>query len=68
MKKIEDYPYVMTIPQLAEFLGISKPTAYELARRTNLPTIKLTDAAKSNVRVLRDDVVRWLESRKNASA
>lgn len=67
MKKIDDYPYVMTIPQLAEFLGISKPTAYELARRTDLPTIKLTDKNKSNVRVLRDDVVKWLESRKNTA-
>lgn len=68
MKKIEDYPYVMTIPQLAEFLGVAKPTAYEIARNTDLPTIKLNNHAKSSVRVLRDDVVKWLESRKNASA
>lgn len=67
MKNLEDYPYVMNAPQLAKLYGISTPTAYEIMRRTDFPTIALSDAKKSNKRVFRDDAVKWLKERQQGA-
>jgi len=32
---------VLTVPEVAKQLGISRPTAYELANRADFPTIRL---------------------------
>jgi excisionase family DNA binding protein len=34
-------PLTLTVPQVAELLGISRGLAYEAARRGDLPTVKL---------------------------
>lgn len=63
---IEDYPFVMNASQLAKFLQVSRPTAYELMRRTDFPSIRIlvTDTSRGSVRVLRDDVVEWLKKQR----
>jgi excisionase family DNA binding protein len=37
----EDQPLTMTVEQAAKLLGVGRGTAYEAARRGELPTVKL---------------------------
>ena len=68
MKTADDYPYIMTAIDLAKFLQVSPPTAYE-RMRTDLKdkTFQLNgSASKSNVRIFRDDVINHYKSCKGA--
>jgi excisionase family DNA binding protein len=49
---------VLTVKEVAEFLGISKSTCYDLIRRGEIKSISI---GKSK-RVLRAELLRWLES------
>jgi excisionase family DNA binding protein len=54
---------IMTIPQVAEYLQISKSKLYLMVRREELPHIRIG----KNVRVLESDLEEWLmEQRKPA--
>lgn len=60
-----DLPAVLTIPEVAQLLRISRGAAYQLARRGELPgTVKLG----RTLRVHRDTVLRWLESQGRVSS
>ncbi|MDF2651391.1 MAG: hypothetical protein K0Q73_7196 [Paenibacillus sp.] len=64
MKTPDDYPYIMTAIDLAKFLQVSPPTAYERLR-TDLKHIAFPlngSATKSNIRVYRDDVIAHYKS------
>lgn len=55
----EDYPPILTIAQVAEYLGLHELTVRRLAREGAIPALKLG----RQWRVKRDLLDKWLESR-----
>ncbi len=62
-----DNEALLTLPQVAEFMGVPCDYAYTLARQRKLPTVRLPGldrggraAAGKYVRVRRSDLVAWL--------
>ncbi len=49
---------IMTVPQVAKYLQISKSKIYYLISRRELPHLRLG----RNVRVRQSDLLKWLES------
>lgn len=64
MQQIEDLPLVLAATHVAKILNVSRSQAYEVMKLKDFPRISLTGGDKGNVRVLRDDLFKWLESRK----
>ncbi|MED0670400.1 helix-turn-helix domain-containing protein [Aneurinibacillus aneurinilyticus] len=64
-KTVEDYPLVLTAKHICEILSISKPTAYELMKRTDFPTLPIPGRIR---RVQRDAFFRWMEGQKGETA
>jgi excisionase family DNA binding protein len=54
---------IMTIPEVAEYLKLSKSKVYDLAKRGQLPTIKIG----KNVRVRESDLIQWIEKQTQIS-
>ena len=52
---------IMTIPEVAKYLKISKAKIYYMVQRNDLPHIRID----RNVRVLRSDLISWLQAKKN---
>ncbi len=52
---------ILTIPQVAKYLKISKAKIYYLVQRREIPHIKIG----RNVRIRESDLVKWLEKHKN---
>jgi excisionase family DNA binding protein len=48
---------ILTIPEVARYLKISKSKIYYLVQRREIPHIKIG----RNVRIRENDLVRWLE-------
>jgi excisionase family DNA binding protein len=55
----EDYPLIMTISEVAEYLGLHELTVRRLAREGAIPALKLG----RQWRVKRDLLEKWIESR-----
>jgi excisionase family DNA binding protein len=55
----EDYPLIMTIAEVAEYLGLHELTVRRLAREGAIPALKLG----RQWRVKRDLLENWIESR-----
>ena len=53
-------PRLLTVRELAQFLGLHEKTIYRLARTGELPCVRLG----SRVRFLQSDVLRWVSARK----
>ena len=51
-------PAILTIENVRQILGVSRPTAYELAHRQGFPTMRFGRA----IRIPRDAFLRWLEA------
>ncbi len=51
---------VMTIPEVADYLKMSKSKLYILVQRGSIPHIKIG----RNVRIKEGDLQRWLENHK----
>lgn len=58
-QELEPLPALLTIPQVAGLLGVSRPTVYTLIYREGLPTIPLGRA----VRISPVSLQRWLSER-----
>jgi len=54
----ESYPVVLKANHIADILDVSEPTAYKLMRQESFPLISFG----RNMRVLRDEFFKWLES------
>jgi excisionase family DNA binding protein len=52
---------VYTIPEVAQFLKISKSKVYYLVKRNEIPHIRI----QRNVRILQSDLVAWLKMKKS---
>lgn len=53
---------IMTIPEVARYLKISKSKIYYLVARREIPHIKIG----KNVRIKESDLSKWLERHKEA--
>lgn len=51
---------ILTIPEVAEYLKISKAKVYLMVQRKQIPHLKLN----RNVRIRRSDLEKWLEKQK----
>ena len=56
---MEDKRLTMSIAEVARELGISKPTAYALARKPGFPSIRVSE---NRIRVHRAKFIEWLEA------
>lgn len=61
--KREDYPMVLSARQVAEIMGVSRPTAYMYMNLTGFPRINLPGTI---LRVGRDQFFQWLDKLHNA--
>lgn len=59
-RSLEELPYMLTVPQVADFLQIGKNAAYELVRSYALPCVKLSERT---TRVTKDALVVYLRER-----
>jgi excisionase family DNA binding protein len=57
VKDVQDLPAVLKMAQLQQLLGISRPKAYDLAKRRGFPVVRFGRA----LRVPRDALMRWLD-------
>jgi len=52
---------VYTVPEVAQFLKISKSKVYYLVKRNEIPHIRI----QRNVRILHSDLTKWLQIKKS---
>lgn len=55
-----DYPLILQIKNVQEILGVSRSTAYEIAREPDFPLL-IINCRKI---VYRDDFFKWLDSKR----
>ena len=56
---VDELPIMLTIPQLAAALGISRTSAYELAHRKNFPAMRIG----SRIVVPKDKLIVWIDDK-----
>ena len=61
VKEVQELPVVLTMGQVQEFLGLSRPKTYELAHTAGFPVVKFGRA----MRVPRDRLLAWLNTQAN---
>ena len=59
MSGIVELGPILTVPETAEYLKLSKSKVYYLVQRNQIPHIKIG----KNVRIRREDLQKWLEER-----
>ena len=57
-KSFDDLPLMLTVPDVSNVLGIGLAHAYEIARRSDFPTITLG----SRIIVPRDKFMMWIDA------
>lgn len=55
---------VLTVPDIARYLRISRSAAYELVRRNDFPAIRIN----STIRIMRSSFENWLSKQENGQA
>lgn len=58
MKPLEEYPEILTIIHIREYLGIGRDRAYEIFRISGFPALNCVGTKK---RVRRDAFEQWLK-------
>ena len=56
-KSYDDLPLTLTVPEVAEVLGISRAGAYELARSAGFPSMRIG----SRILVPKEKFIRWID-------
>ena len=69
MKKIEyksfdDLPLMLSVPEVASVLGISRAGAYELAKEKGFPSLTIG----SRIIIPRDKLIAWIDAKSSAGA
>ena len=57
-KKREDMPMFLSVIDVANLLGISRASAYELVREENFPKLKIV---QGRIIIPRDRLLEWLD-------
>lgn len=60
-KSYDELPLMLSVPEVAAVLGISRAGAYELARSEGFPTLKIG----SRIVVPKEKFVQWIDSQIN---
>ena len=60
-KSYDELPLMLSVPEMAAVLGISRAGAYELARSEGFPTLKIG----SRIVVPKEKFVQWIDSQIN---
>ena len=58
-KSYEELPLMLSVPQVADVLGIGRASAYELARSNDFPSLKIG----SRIVVPKDRFIQWIEEK-----
>lgn len=56
-KSYEDLPLMLSVPEMAAALGISRAGAYELARSEGFPTLKIGN----RIVIPKDELREWIK-------
>ena len=56
-KSYDDLPLTLTVPEVAEVLGISRAGAYELARSADFPSMRIG----SRILVPKEKFICWID-------
>ena len=56
-KSYDDLPLMLSVPEVADVLGISRAGAYELGRRKDFPALKIG----SRIVIPKDKLIRWID-------
>lgn len=59
IKNIDELPVCLKISHVAEILGISRGSAFNLARQPDFPSIRV---GKKRIVVPRDKLIIWIEN------
>ena len=57
-KKREELPMFLSVTEVADLLGISRASAYELAHEENFPKLKIV---QGRIIIPRDRLLEWLD-------
>ena len=60
-KSCDELPLMLSVPEVAAVLGISRAGGYELARSEGFPTLKIG----SRIVVPKEKFVQWIDSQIN---
>lgn len=56
-KTVDDLPACLTVPEMAAYLRISKPIAYQLIHREDFPAVKV---GEKRFVVPKDKLLQWM--------
>ena len=62
-KSYDDLPLMLSVPEVASVLGISRAGAYELVRNDGFPALKIG----SRIVVPKDKLIAWVDEKTSAS-
>ena len=62
-KSFEELPLILSVPELASVLGISRTRAYELAREKGFPSLIIG----ARILVPRDKLIAWIDGKSSGS-
>jgi excisionase family DNA binding protein len=60
MNSITEFNKILTIPEVASYLKISKSNVYYLVQKRKIPHIRI----QRNVRIFETDLIEWLKKQK----
>ena len=63
-KSIDELPLMLSVPELASVLGISRAGAYELVKEQGFPALSIG----ARILIPRDKLVAWINERSCAGA
>ena len=63
-KTFDDLPLMLSVPELASVLGISRAGAYELVKEKGFPSLTIG----SRIIVPRDKLVAWIDAKSSGNA
>ncbi len=58
-KNYDDLPAMLSVPQLANFMGISRAGAYELAHQQDFPSLKIG----TRIVIPKDKLLLWIDEK-----
>ncbi len=60
----EDLPLMLSVPEMASVLGISRAGAYELVKEKGFPSLTIG----SRILIPRDKLIVWIDEKSSGSA
>ncbi len=61
-KSFDELPLMLSVPELAALLGISRAGAYELVKEPGFPSLMIG----SRIIIPRDKLIKWIDEKSSA--